>query len=101
MKWADIKKQYPNQFILIGDIIEEHISASQSKIIEANVLEIRDNGKDIMQAYRDYKQKGFEGFTRCRRLQKNLLSKTCRSKEDLHEIRLERGLDLGKYRRCL
>lgn len=60
MKWADIKKQYPNQFILIGDIIEEHISASQSKIIEANVLEIRDNGKDIMQAYRDYKQKGFE-----------------------------------------
>lgn len=60
MKWADIKKQYPNQFILIGEIVEERISDNQSKIIDAKVLEIRDNGKDIMQAYRRYKQQGME-----------------------------------------
>ncbi len=58
MKWSEIKNQYPNKFILIGDIGEERISESQSKIIEAKVLEIRDTGKGIMQAYRRYKQQG-------------------------------------------
>ncbi len=60
MKWAEIKKQYPHKFLLIGDIVEERISEHQSKIIEAKVLEIRDNGKDIMQAYRHYKQQGMD-----------------------------------------
>lgn len=60
MKWSAIKRQYPNKFILIGDIIEEKISDNKSKILEGKVLEIRDNGKDIMKAYQDYKKKGFE-----------------------------------------
>ena len=60
MKWADIKKQYPNKFILIGDIVEEKISNNQSKIIDAKVLETRDTGKEIIQVYRQYKQKGME-----------------------------------------
>ena len=60
MKWSEIKKQYPHKFILIGDIVEERISENQSKIIEAKVLEIRDNGKDIMQVYRQYKQQGVD-----------------------------------------
>ena len=60
MKWSEIKKQYPHKFILLGDIVEERISENQSKIIEAKVLEIRNNGKEIMQAYRQYKQKGVD-----------------------------------------
>ncbi|MCP4350547.1 MAG: hypothetical protein GY795_34195 [Desulfobacterales bacterium] len=49
MKWSEIKKQYPNKFILIGDIVEERISENQSEIIEAKVLEVSDNGKESMQ----------------------------------------------------
>ena len=60
MKWSEIKKRYPDKFLLIGEIVEEHISETQSKITDAKVLEVRDNGKDIMQAYRQYKQKGIE-----------------------------------------
>ncbi len=60
MKWSSIKRQYPEKFILIGDIIEEKISEHKSKILEGNVLEISDNGKDIMKAYQNYKKKGFE-----------------------------------------
>ncbi|MBM3236102.1 hypothetical protein FJZ31_07360 [Candidatus Poribacteria bacterium] len=58
MKWAEIRKQYPNKFILIGDILEEKISETQSKIIEGKVLKISDNGKEIRQAYQQCKQKG-------------------------------------------
>ena len=60
MKWSEIRKQYPDKFILIGDIVEERISENQSKVIEAKILEVADDGKEIMQAYRLYKQKGLE-----------------------------------------
>ena len=60
MKWSEIKKQYPDKFILIGNIVEKRISESQSEIIEAKVLEISDNGKEIMRAYRQYIQKGLD-----------------------------------------
>lgn len=60
MKWSAIKRQYPDKFILIGDIIEEQISENKSKILEGKVLEISDNGKDIMKAYQNYKKKGYE-----------------------------------------
>ncbi len=33
MKWADIKKRYPNKFLLIGDIVEERISEDESQVI--------------------------------------------------------------------
>ena len=58
MKWSEIRKHYPNKFILIGDILEEKISETQSKIIEGKVLKISDNGKEIRQAYQQYKRKG-------------------------------------------
>ncbi len=48
MKWADIKKQYPNKFILIGDIVEERISENQTKVVDARVLETHDSGQEIM-----------------------------------------------------
>ncbi len=45
MKWSEIKKQHPDKFILIGDIVEEQTSANQSKVIEAEILEVHDDGK--------------------------------------------------------
>jgi len=60
MKWADIKKQYPDKFLLIGDIVEKRLSERESQVLEVNVLEIRETGQDIMQAYRRYKQEGKE-----------------------------------------
>ena len=58
MKWSEIRKQYPDKFILIGDLVEEKISETQSKIIEGNILKISDDGKEIRRAYQQYKQKG-------------------------------------------
>ena len=48
MKWSEIRKQYPDKFILIGDIVEERISENQSKVIEAKILEVADDGKEKM-----------------------------------------------------
>ena len=58
MKWLEIKKKYPEKFILLGDIVEEKISQNQSRILEANILETSDKGKEIMHAYRLHKKKG-------------------------------------------
>ena len=60
MKWSEIRKQHPDKFILIGDIVEEKISDNQSQVIEAKVLEVYEDGKEIMKAYSQYKQKGLE-----------------------------------------
>lgn len=53
-------KKYPAKFILIGDIVEEKISQTQSKIIEGEILKVSDDGKEIREAYQQYKQKGIE-----------------------------------------
>ncbi len=58
MKWKDIHKQYPNQFILLGNIIEEKILDVKSRIVEGSVLEVCSNGNDIREAYRKYKKRG-------------------------------------------
>jgi uncharacterized NAD(P)/FAD-binding protein YdhS len=58
MKWQDIHKQYPNQFVLLGDIVEEKVSDFKSKIIEGTVIEVFDNGSDIRKAYRERKKRG-------------------------------------------
>jgi hypothetical protein len=39
------KKQYPNKFILIGDILEEMIFVTQSKIIEGKILKVSDSAR--------------------------------------------------------
>lgn len=59
MKWSEIRSQHPDKFILIGDIVEERISESKSKILEGNILEISDDGKSIREAYRRFRNKGF------------------------------------------
>ncbi|MDI6794045.1 MAG: hypothetical protein QME81_14485 [bacterium] len=60
MKWSEIRKQYPDKFILIGAIVEEEISETQSKILEGTVLKISDDGKEIRRAYQQYKHKNRE-----------------------------------------
>jgi hypothetical protein len=58
MKWSEIRKQYPDKFVLIGDIVEKKLSKTKSKILEGHILEISDDGKEIFKAYRRYKKKG-------------------------------------------
>lgn len=58
MKWSDIRKKYTGKFILMSDLVEEHISEDQSKITARNVIQVSNDGKEIMQAYRHYEQKG-------------------------------------------
>jgi len=60
MQWSEIRKQYPSKFLLLGEIVEEKMSETQSKILEGTVLKISDNGKEIRQVYQEYKHKGRE-----------------------------------------
>ena len=60
MKWSEIKKRHPDKFVLIGDIVEEKITDTKSKIIEGTVLETSDDGKEIRRFYQEYKQKGLD-----------------------------------------
>ena len=59
MKWTDIREQYPDKFILIGDIVEENITTTKSKILEGSILEVSDDASKIQFAYRRYKKRGF------------------------------------------
>ena len=40
MQWPEIRKQYPTKFVLLGEIVEEKMSETQSKILEGTVLKI-------------------------------------------------------------
>lgn len=58
MKWSDIRKQYPNKFILLGDLVEEKISEHQNQILEGTVLHVSDDAKEIREAYQQCQQQG-------------------------------------------
>jgi hypothetical protein len=58
MKWSEIRMQYPDKFILLGDISEEKISETESRIAEGKILKISDDGKEIRKAYQEYRKKG-------------------------------------------
>lgn len=58
MKWQEIRQQYPNRFILLGDIIEEKISETEYRILGGNILKTSEDGKEIRKLYQYYKQKG-------------------------------------------
>jgi len=45
---------------LIGDILEEMISVTQSKIIEGKILKVSDSAKEIREAYLYEKKQGKE-----------------------------------------
>jgi hypothetical protein len=53
MRWIDIRKQFPNRFVLLENVIEEKLSEKESRIISGDVLETSDDVKAIMKAYRE------------------------------------------------
>lgn len=58
MKWSDIRQKHPNKYILIGDIVEEKISENRFRIIEGSILEVSEDGKEIMRLYKEHKRRG-------------------------------------------
>ncbi len=60
MEWKDIKRKYPDQFILIGNVVEKKIDRNKVKILSGNVLKTSFDGKEIRSAYREYREKGIE-----------------------------------------
>ena len=58
MKWSDIRSQYPNKFILLGDLVEEKISAREVRILRGLVLEVSDEAKEIRRMYQLYRKQG-------------------------------------------
>jgi hypothetical protein len=60
MKWPEIKALYPNQFILLGNIVEEPISLNKFKILEGEILLVSEDAKEIHQAYQAYTRQGKE-----------------------------------------
>ena len=45
MKWSEIRRQYPDKFILLGDLVEEKISKTKVKVVEGKVLKVSDDFK--------------------------------------------------------
>ncbi|HAI69490.1 MAG TPA: hypothetical protein DCM38_08650 [Gammaproteobacteria bacterium] len=60
MKWTQIKTLYPNQFILLGNLVEESISSNQFKILEGDILMVSEDAKEIQKAYQTYNRQGKE-----------------------------------------
>ena len=58
MKWVDIKKKFPDKFILLTDMEEEKISTTECRILGGKVLEASDDLKTIMESYQRYKESG-------------------------------------------
>ena len=58
MRWTEIRRQYPDQFILLGDLVEEKISETQYKIVEGTILKVSDDAKEIRKAYQQNVQQG-------------------------------------------
>ncbi len=60
MKWSDIKKQYPDSFILLGNLVEERVSDNKSRLLEGTVIQTSRDPKEIRLLYQQYKQKGLD-----------------------------------------
>jgi len=58
IKWSEIKRRFPDKFILLGDIVEEKVSETKSKILAGKVLKTSDDPKEIRRTYQEYRQKG-------------------------------------------
>ncbi len=58
MKWIEIREQYPDKFILLGDIVEEKITDTKFRVLEGRIIKVSDDPKEIRKAYQDHKRKG-------------------------------------------
>jgi hypothetical protein len=57
-KWSDIRRRHPDKFILLGDIVEEKISETKSKILAGKVLKTSNDPKEIRRVYQECRKKG-------------------------------------------
>lgn len=60
MKWSEIKKKYPNSFILLSHLVEEQISENKSRLIAGEIIKTSDDPKIIRSLYQQYKQQGMD-----------------------------------------
>lgn len=58
MKWIEIRHQYPDKFILIGDVEEERIADDCFRVIGGNVLMTTDEPRQVFSAYKEHKKRG-------------------------------------------
>lgn len=58
MQWTEIRRQYPNRFILLGDPVEEKISDRTYRIVAGDILQVSDDAKEIRKSYQAYTQQG-------------------------------------------
>ena len=58
MEWMEIKKKYPDQFVLMGNLIEIKLSESKSQIVGGKVLQVSRDAKEIRNAYQKFKHQG-------------------------------------------
>lgn len=58
MQWSEIRKQYPDVFILLSDLVEEKISATCARIVAGTVVQVSQDAKAIRAAYQDYQRRG-------------------------------------------
>jgi hypothetical protein len=58
MQWTEIRRQYPDKFILLGELVEEKISDTTCRIVAGDILQVSDNAKEIRKTYQEYTQRG-------------------------------------------
>jgi len=58
MRWNEIKRQYPTDFILLDDIEEEKVDDNKYRVLGGTVVEISKDIKQIMRLYNELKQQG-------------------------------------------
>ena len=57
-----MRNQYPDQFILIGNVIEEKMTESTFRILGGELIEVSKDPKKILCLYQEYKRKGKKRF---------------------------------------
>ncbi len=58
MRWNEIKRRYPTDFILLDDIEEEKVDDNKYRVLGGTVVEISKDIKQIMRLYNELKQQG-------------------------------------------
>jgi hypothetical protein len=58
MKWKEIKENHPNQFILLDDVKEEHVSEGHYRILGGTIVKTGNDLIEIMKLYQELKKSG-------------------------------------------
>ena len=58
--FKDIRKQYPNQFLVLVDFESRDLPTGEIEVTGAKYVHVYESGKDMYEAYRDLTRKGHE-----------------------------------------